>query len=71
MKDRITCRDVLRPDATIHPLRHDHGFDAHFLEAFPFVQELRRLGVTQVEIWTRLARAVLKNQAKLRDGPWH
>lgn len=34
-----------------------------FLEAFPFAPELRRLGVTQVEIWTRLAREVSENQA--------
>ena len=34
-----------------------------FLEAFPFAPELWRLGVTQVEIWTLLAREVSENQA--------
>lgn len=71
LKDRIACPiceparslDVLH-DAAIHSLRPDHEFHLHFPGGFFLGPGLRRLVVTQVDIWTRQAREVAETQAR-------
>jgi len=79
LKDRIACPtcepvrplDVPHPDGRFILFDPIVNFTRTFLEVFSSAPELRRLGVTQVDIWTRPAREVLETQARLCNKPWH